>query len=70
MLGDLYYSAIVDHFAKLMHNENASKLRAEKVESGVDANWSSEEFTEYADLSRVCCVDDVDVMLMMLMMLC
>jgi hypothetical protein len=51
MLGDLYFRAIVDHFAKLMNNESATKL--EKVENGVDANWSSEDFTEYADLSRV-----------------
>ena len=51
MLGDLYFRAIVDHFAKLINNETAAKL--EKVEGGVDANWSSEDFTEYADLSRV-----------------
>ena len=50
MLGDLYFRAIVDHFAKLM-NTDSSKI--EKLESGVDANWNSEDFTEYADLSRV-----------------
>lgn len=57
MLGDLYFRAIVDHFAKLMHNESVSKL--EKIENGVDANWSAEDFTEYADLSRVCCINNI-----------
>ncbi len=53
MLGDLYFRCIVDHFAKLLNNEGSME-KSDKAENGVDANWSSEDFTEYADLSGVC----------------